>query len=254
MAINSVNGSTLLESGFFPPVRVASTGSPLNPSVGGLLTVDGIALAAGDRVLCKDEASAVNNGIYAAATGPWVRTSDASGNQQFFIGMAVVVGQGSVNGGAIFICSCTDNPVIVGTSLITFAKITSFSGNQLSGAIEYVIDGLGQVVTTGVKGYLEVPFNCTINRATLLADRSGSAVVDVWRCTYAQFDGGATHPVAADKITASAPPTISSATKAQDTTLSGWTTSLNAGDILAFNVNSASAIQRLTLSLKLTKQ
>lgn len=121
MAINNVSGNTLLQSGFFPPVRVASTGSPLTPSTGGLLTVDGITLVAGDRVLCKDETSAVNNGIYAANTGPWTRTADASTNQQFFSGMAVIAALGIINAKSIFVCTCTDDPVVVGTSLITFA-------------------------------------------------------------------------------------------------------------------------------------
>src|SRR5712691_2859859 len=122
MAINSITGNTLLTSGSFPPVRAASTGSPLNPTAGGLLVVDGIQLIAGDRVLCKDEASAINNGIYAASTGPWVRTSDAAGNQHFFSGMAVTIGLGAVNAGQTFICTCPDDPVVVGTSLIAFAS------------------------------------------------------------------------------------------------------------------------------------
>jgi hypothetical protein len=122
MAINSITGNTMLASGSFPPVRAASTGSPLDPEAGGLLVVDGVQLAAGDRVLCKDETSAVNNGIYAANAGPWVRTTDASGNTQFFSGMAVTVALGAVNAGQTFICTCMDDPVVVGTSLITWAS------------------------------------------------------------------------------------------------------------------------------------
>jgi hypothetical protein len=120
-------------------------------------------------------------------------------------------------------------------------------------AIEFVIDGGGATITTGMKGYVVVPFACTITQSTLLADQSGSIVVNVYRCTYAQFDAGTTHPVAADKITASAPPTISSATKAQDSTLTGWTTAINAGDILAFNVDSVSTVQRVTIALSVTR-
>jgi hypothetical protein len=121
MAINTITGNTLLQSGSFPPVRAASTGSPLTPATGGLLVVDGIQLVAGDRVLCKDETSAVSNGIYAANTGPWVRTSDAANNSQFFSGMAITVALGATNGGSNFLCTCTDDPVVVGTSLLTFA-------------------------------------------------------------------------------------------------------------------------------------
>jgi phage-related tail fiber protein len=122
MALNSITGNTMLISGSFPPVRAASTGAPLHPVTGGLLVVDGVQLAAGDRVLAKDEASAVNNGIYAASTGPWTRTTDATGNTQFFSGMAVTVALGAVNAGQTFICTCQDDPVVVSTSLITFAS------------------------------------------------------------------------------------------------------------------------------------
>ena len=119
-------------------------------------------------------------------------------------------------------------------------------------ALAFVIDGGGAAITTGLKGYIEVPADCTIQAATLLADQSGSVVVDVWRCTYAQFAPGS-RPVASDKITASAPPTISSAAKSQDATLTGWTKTLSKGDVLAFNVNSASTVQRVTLSLRVLR-
>src|SRR5215475_3595125 len=121
MSIHSITGNTLLTFGSFPPVRAASTGSPLNPATGGLLVVDGVQLVAGDRVLAKDETNAVNNGIYTASTGPWVRTADAGNNQQFFSGMAVTVALGAVSAGLTFICTTTDDPVVVGTSNITFA-------------------------------------------------------------------------------------------------------------------------------------
>jgi hypothetical protein len=116
MSINSVNGNTLLESGAFAPCRVATTG-PLTLS--GLQTVDGIALIDGDRVLVWQQADETTNGIYAASSGTWVRTTDAASNTQFFDGMAVVVARGT-QAGQIFLCTSTDDPVIVGTSLLTF--------------------------------------------------------------------------------------------------------------------------------------
>ena len=115
-------------------------------------------------------------------------------------------------------------------------------------AIEFVIDGGGSAITTGVKGFLEIPYNATINRVTTVCDQSGSIVVDVWKDTYANYP-----PTVADTITASAKPTISSATKYQDSTLTGWTTSLSAGDFIGFNVDSASTVTKCTISLKVTK-
>jgi hypothetical protein len=119
--------------------------------------------------------------------------------------------------------------------------------------IQFVIDGGGSVITTGMKGYVEVPWNYTITEVTLLGDNTGSIVVNVYKCSYGQFDGGATHPVAGDKITSSAPPTISSATKSQDSTLSGWTKTGLGGSILAFNVDSVTTLQRVTISLKVLR-
>ena len=111
-----------------------------------------------------------------------------------------------------------------------------------------MIDGGGSAITTGIKGDLEIPWNATINRATVVCDQSGSIVVDLWKDTYANYPA-----TVADTITASAKPTISAATKAQDTTLTGWTKALSAGDVIRFNVDSASTVTRCTVSLKVTK-
>lgn len=118
----------------------------------------------------------------------------------------------------------------------------------LEAAIEYVVDGGGSELTTGIKGFLEVPFACTITAARMFADQTGSAVVDVWADDYASFP-----PTVADTITASAKPTIAAGVKSEDTTLTGWTTALAAGDVVAFKVDSVSTITRLTISLTVTR-
>ena len=122
------------------------------------------------------------------------------------------------------------------------------AGANSTASFAFLIDGSGAAITTGVKGDVLFNFGCTINSATLLADQSGSIVVDVWKDTYANYP-----PTAADKITASAPPTISTATKSQDTTLTGWTKTISANDTLRFNVNSATTITRATLILGFTR-
>jgi len=130
--------------------------------------------------------------------------------------------------------------------------LTVASGNPSwatqTGTITFIIDGGGSAITTGEKGDITIPFACTITQWTLLADQSGSVVVDIWKDTYANYP-----PTVADTITASAKPTISAATKGQSSTLTGWTTTINAGDCLAFTVDSASTVQRVTLSLTVTR-
>ena len=111
-------------------------------------------------------------------------------------------------------------------------------------AIIFIIDGGGSAITTGEKGHIRIPFKCEIQKATLLADQSGSIVIDIWKDTYANFP-----PTDADSIVASAPPTISGAQKSEDSTLTGWNKTINADDILAFNVDSAATITRVVLIL-----
>ena len=129
---------------------------------------------------------------------------------------------------------------------------TGLTGPAINSTINIVIDGGGSVLSTGMKVFVPVDYNCTILQATMLADQVGSTIVDIFKCAYSAFATGV-HPVAADKITASAPPTISTTDKAQDATLSGWTTAITAGDILAFNVNSCTTITRVTVSLKVKR-
>jgi len=112
----------------------------------------------------------------------------------------------------------------------------------------FIIDGGGTAITTGIKGDLYVPFDCTITEWTLLADQSGSIVIDIWKDTYANYP-----PVVADTITASAKPTISAAAKGQSSTLTGWTTAIAAGSTLRFNVDSITTLTRATLALKITR-
>ena len=137
-----------------------------------------------------------------------------------------------------------------GTAYGTSGQILTSQGNaspqwvSLTVAIPVVMSGGGFLLSTGVKAYLEIPFSCVIYQWSLLADTSTSAVVDIWKDTFANFP-----PTVADSITASATPTLTATNKNQSSTLTGWTTTINAGDILAFNVNSNSAATLLTLSL-----
>lgn len=111
-----------------------------------------------------------------------------------------------------------------------------------------ILDGGGVVIAADTKLWISVPYACTITEVTLLADQSGSIVVDLWKDSYANYP-----PTDADSITAAAPPTITTAVKSQDATLTGWTVALAQGDILMLNVDSATTVTRVTLALKVTK-
>jgi hypothetical protein len=115
-----------------------------------------------------------------------------------------------------------------------------------NGTLGITIDGGGSVPSTGTKGFLQVPYDCTIDSWTMIANAAGSAVIGVKLSTYAGFP-------TTSSIVASAPPTLSSAQNATSSTLTGWTTALAKGDVLEFDLSSVATITRVTLQLAVTR-
>lgn len=231
-----------------------------------LSTLQGVAAAPiFTRVLDYDQPSDINNtgaipvinGTVNASTS-WVNTAQVT-----TVGTdALVFAQFSVNPSTIVTTTRNINtsaPITGGGDLssdrtIAIAAATSSvngyeTSNQTLCAVGITIDGGGSAITTGVKGYVSCPFAGTIQSATIQGDQSGSIVIDVWKRTFS----ASTLPAVGNTITASALPTISSAVASTDSTLTGWTTSVSAGDVFGFNVNSCTTITRATLILKITK-
>ena len=115
-------------------------------------------------------------------------------------------------------------------------------------SIGCILDGGGSAIAANTIIYVRVPFACTINEFTILADQSGSITVKVYKDTYANYP-----PTAADDIS-NGGVAVTTTTKATDTTLTSWTTSITAGDVLAFtNTTVATTITRVTCQLKVTR-
>ena len=192
-------------------------------------------------IICVDWADPLNT-----ATAEWITYTSIDGSSEL---------QGVVRGAEGFSAKTHDNGAVIAFPLSEShvnnlaTALTTLEGYTDS-AIEFVIDGGGAVITTGIKSGLEVPYDCDIVAATLVSvdNTSGSIVVNVWKKAYADLPG-----TVADKITASAPPTITTSTKATDTTLTGWTKSLSKGDWLYVNVDSCTSIKLATLSLKVIR-
>jgi hypothetical protein len=110
--------------------------------------------------------------------------------------------------------------------------------------LNFVIDGGGSAITTGVKGHIVLDGDYTVTGWTVIADQSGSIVVDVNRATYANFP--TTASIAGTEL-----PTLSSTQKNEDLTLTSWTTTLSARDVLEFEVDSATTVTRVTVALRL---
>src|SRR5208283_588397 len=173
----------------------------------------------------------------------------------------------NINAGAAQIANLSVGTYNVTNAAITNAAITTASITNLTvggvpyiaasanaplTSLEFVISGGGQAISTGLAGWLQAEYAGTINSVTLICDQTGSIVVDVWKCTYAQWSPG-THPVVGDSICSTYLPTVTSGVKYTDSTLTGWTTTINAGDIITFNVKSCTTTTLCTIAFKITK-
>ena len=131
-----------------------------------------------------------------------------------------------------------------GTSITVASDGTlSAVAGSTTKVIGLVIDGGGSAPIVGSKGFVQVPFACTITGWTMMADQSGSAQVSISKGTFASFPS-------MSSIDASLPPNITSAQKNSSTTLTGWTTAVAAGDVIGFNLDTVTTIQRITLDIQ----
>jgi hypothetical protein len=144
----------------------------------------------------------------------------------------------------VSISDVTDGQALVfdGTEWVNQNVATSSEG-----AITYNLDGLTAVIIPN-NDYpmLTVPFNCEIIDWSIVSDVVGSIEIDIWRAN-------GTIPTVSDSIVGGNYIELITQQINSDTTLTGWTTNLIAGDILKFNVNSATLVTQITIVLKITK-
>jgi len=141
-------------------VRVATT-DPINlaSDLNAGDTIDGVTLVAGDRVLVKNQSTALENGIYVAtSSGAASRSSDANGTAdtgELKPGTFTFVEEGTVN---------SDKGFIVSTNGTITIDSTAIAWTQFSGAGSFTSgDGLSKDGNT-------INVNVTANRTAITAD------------------------------------------------------------------------------------
>lgn len=108
-----------------PSVRAATTA---NITLSGTQTIDGVTLAAGDRVLVKNQTTASANGVYVVAAGAWTRATDADGAGELTPGAFWFVEEGTTQGKTQWRIENT-GAITIGTTPITI--------NQFGAAVGY---------------------------------------------------------------------------------------------------------------------
>jgi len=105
--------------------RLATTG-PIVLATTALSAIDTIVPAAGDRILVKDQAAPSENGIYIAALGAWVRSTDADNilvTSEVSGGMSTMITEGSTNARKVYIMTADLSPANIGVDALPFAQV-----------------------------------------------------------------------------------------------------------------------------------
>jgi hypothetical protein len=103
--------------------------------------VDGVNLSLNDRVLVTAQTTGSQNGLYLVATvgsgnnGTWARTGDGNETGEIEAGMIIMVTEGVVYQDTQWKL-ITDNPIVIGTTALTFTQ--NYSANSISGGTSNV--------------------------------------------------------------------------------------------------------------------
>lgn len=106
------------------PCRVATSA---NITLSGLQTIDGIALAEGDRVLVKNQTAGADNGIYNVWSTDWTRAPDWDGSLDVVTGTIVYIVAGLTYAGGFWQVTTVDD-ITVGTTSLAFTAVPFTSG------------------------------------------------------------------------------------------------------------------------------
>lgn len=117
--------------GLDPKASVKAASTANIASLSGTMTIDGVALVAGDRILVKDQTTASANGVYVVASGAWSRADDLSTWDEH-VSAYLFVEQGTTNADVGFLCTVNGGGTL-GTTSITFVQFTG-AGQVIAGA------------------------------------------------------------------------------------------------------------------------
>lgn len=142
-------------------VRVATTAT-VTLAGGAPNVVDGVTLAANDRILVKNQSTASQNGIYYVSTlgtganGTWTRATDADTSAEVTSGVYVYVSEGTSTNKGQYVLN-TPNPITLDTTSLTFVRfnggssLTSGNGIDITGdTISFKVGGATTYTANGV--------------------------------------------------------------------------------------------------------
>jgi len=169
------NTSTDLKSGISgelgvkAPCRVASL---VNITLSGEQTINGVAVVDGDIILVTGQTDTTENGVYVASTSAWARAVWFDDELDVIPGTLVVSVEGSLSANTLWKTASNTNPIVFGTSLITF----TFFAEAGAGAL-LIANNLSDVANVATsRANLDAQQNIITTRGDLIrGDAAGAA-------------------------------------------------------------------------------
>jgi hypothetical protein len=115
---------------------------------------------------------------------------------------------------------------------------------DLTRTINYIVDSGSISMIAGNKGSVTLDVSGILENIVILSDQQGDLVLDIKKSNYSTFP-------TFSSIVGGSYVQMTNARKVRDDVLSGWETTIVAGDILTFDVIAVSNINRFLISLKL---
>jgi len=183
-------------------VRAATTVGEGNITLSGLQTIDDVPLAAGNRVLVKNQTSPGLNGIYnVVAGGPWTRSADAS-TIPLLISAFTFVEEGTVNGDNGFVCTVNAGAGAIDVAAIEFVQFSGAgqitagtgltkTGNTLNvgGTTDRITVGTDAIdISTNYVGQTSITTLGAITSGTWTGTQIGAAYGGTGQTTYTVGD------------------------------------------------------------------
>ena len=174
-----------------PSVRAATTA---NITLSGTQTIDGVALAANERVLVKNQSIGTQNGIYAVSAGSWTRVTDADDIEKLRSAF-VFVEQGTVNGDTGWTCT-VDLGATWGATALTWVQFSG-AGTYTAGS-GLTLSGSAFSISTSYAGQTSITTLGTISTGTWQATSINASYIDsaIARLASPTFTGRVTMPAA----------------------------------------------------------
>jgi hypothetical protein len=157
------------------PCLVATTA---NIALSGLQTIDGVALAAGQRVLVRAQTNPASNGIYDVSADTWSRSMDMDGVTEAVGGTQVLVTSGTANAGSSWKIAGADALAIGSTPIVFLPAVDADSVAVLQSGSRAVVRTLEQKIreqTVSVLDYRD-PSDTEDTDAVILALATGRPV------------------------------------------------------------------------------